>query len=92
MECLKKTVKSKKVQDLFRLPNSFLDYDELEIIITPIISCDLSERKKLAKRDIDIINANADRLNKDAEENSGIIPNVQQKGCTTSYADYSHTW
>jgi hypothetical protein len=69
MECLKKTVKSRKVHDLFHLPNSFLDYDELEIIITPIISNDLSERKKLAKRDIDIINANADRLNKDTEEN-----------------------
>jgi len=69
MECLKQTVKSKKVQSFLRLPNSFLNYDELEVIITPIVSSDLLERKKRAKHDIDIINANANRLNKDAEEN-----------------------
>jgi hypothetical protein len=69
MECLKQTVKSKQVQNLFHLPSSFLDYDELEIIITPIISSDLLERKKRAKYDIDIINANANRLNREAEEN-----------------------
>jgi len=68
MECLKQTVKSKKVQDFFHLPNSFLDYDELEVIITPI-SSDLLERKKRAKHDIDIINSNAARLNKESEEN-----------------------
>jgi hypothetical protein len=66
MECLKQTVKSKQVQDLFRLPNSFLDYDELEIIIMPFVSDNVLERDK---RDIDIINANADRLNREAEEN-----------------------
>jgi len=69
MECLKQTVKSKKVQSFLHLPSSFLNYDELEVIITPIVSSDLLERKKRAKRDIDIINANADRLNKEAEEN-----------------------
>jgi hypothetical protein len=69
MECLKQTVKCKKVQNFFHLPNSFLNYDELEVIITPIISSDLSDRKKRAKRDINIINANTTRLNREAEEN-----------------------
>ena len=66
MECLKQTVKSKQVQNLFRLPNSFLSYDELEVIIMPFVSSNALEREK---RDIDIINANADRLNREAEEN-----------------------
>ena len=66
MECLKQTVKSKQVQNLFRLPSSFLGYDELEIIIMPFVSDNVLEREK---RDIDIINANADRLNREAEEN-----------------------
>ncbi|MCL2282849.1 MAG: hypothetical protein FWC26_05985 [Fibromonadales bacterium] len=69
MECLKQTVKSKRVQNWFRLPSSFLDYDKLEVIIMPVVSDRASERKKRAKRDINIINANADRLNKEAEEN-----------------------
>ena len=69
MECLKQTIKSKKVQNFVHLPNSFLDYDELEVIITPIISNDLLERKKRAKHDIDIINANTARLNRESEEN-----------------------
>ena len=68
MECLKQTVKSKKAQNFFRLPTSFLDYDELEVIITPI-SNSLSERKRCAEHDIDIINANAERFNREAEEN-----------------------
>jgi len=68
MECLKQTVKSKKAQNFFRLPTSFLDYDELEVIITPI-SNSLSERKRCAEHDIDIINANAERFNRETEEN-----------------------
>ncbi len=66
MECLKQTVKSKQVQNLFHLPNSFLGYDELEVIIMPIISNNALDREK---RDLEIINANADRLNREAEEN-----------------------
>ena len=37
------------------------------VIIMPI-SSSLSERKRRAKHDIDIINANAERFNKEAEE------------------------
>ncbi|MDR3001030.1 MAG: hypothetical protein LBU89_07185 [Fibromonadaceae bacterium] len=55
MECLKQTVKSKQVQSLFHLPSSFLDYEELKIIITPIVFSDLLEKKKRAKYDIDIL-------------------------------------
>ncbi len=66
MECLKQTIKSKQVQNLFSLPSSFLGYDELEVIIMPIVFSNALEREK---RDIDIINANADRLNREAEEN-----------------------
>jgi len=66
MECLKQTVKSKQVQNLFHLPSSFLGYDELEVIIMPIVSNNALERER---RDLEIINANADRLNREAEEN-----------------------
>ncbi|MDR3000019.1 MAG: hypothetical protein LBU89_02045 [Fibromonadaceae bacterium] len=50
MECLKQTIKSKHAQSLFHLPNSFLDYDELEVIIIPIV-----ERKKTKEGNIEAI-------------------------------------
>ena len=65
MEILKQKVKSEQLQNLFRLPSYFLDYDELEVTIMPISL----ERIKQAERDIGIINANAARFNQEIEEN-----------------------
>jgi hypothetical protein len=69
MECLKQVVKSKQMESFFCLPSSFLDYEELEIIIMPVNSKKLATNRERAEKDIEIINANAERLNNEAEEN-----------------------
>jgi len=69
MNYIQQNVEKERLQSIFVLPESLQNYSLFNVVIKPIEENIALSRKERAKHDLDIINSNIDRFNREAEEN-----------------------